>query len=152
MTAIALRHVRWSDLPALKRMRSLPEVQKHLRHPRLSWPQHLRWWLRIRAHSDPTCRVWTVVREGKVIGCAGLYYRMGVGAEVSILVVKDGREAYATERAVIVVPLTHKAKQWGLKELWAEVLSTAPLQRHGVFPGRPFYADTHSTLYRWSIT
>src|SRR5690349_12817911 len=78
--AFALRPVELCDLPTLKRWRSLPSVQSHLRHPTPpTWPQHLAWWWRI--HHDPTCRVFAVTLEDELVGQAGWYYRRGHAAE-----------------------------------------------------------------------
>lgn len=150
--AFALRPVRLTDLPTLKRWRGLPEVQRHLRHPRTSWPQHLRWWWRIQR--DPTCRVWAVTVNGRLVGQVGWYYRKYNAAEVSVLVVRDGGEDYACESLLVSYYLPPKAREAGLTTLWAEVLATAPLMRHSVFSPYPFStitADSYSTIYRWSI-
>lgn len=152
-----LRPVEFCDLPTLKRWRELPSVQSHLRHPKLTWFQHLKWWWRIRRHGDPTCRVWAVVdNDGVLVGQAGLYYRMGPAAEVSVLVVLESRgverEDTGAEFAVVSGPLTHAAKAWGLETLWAEVLTPAPLHRHWAFPPHTvIWADSYSTIYRWRI-
>lgn len=148
---LALRPVRLLDLPALRRMRSLPAVQAHLRHPQPpSWPHQLRWFWRI--HHDPTCRVWAVTRFGKLIGQAGFYYRNGTGAEVSVLIVDEEREDFEAEYWVVRNLLPAKAREWGLTSLWAEVLSTAPLLRQYVFPQtKRIWSDGYSTLYRWSV-
>lgn len=152
----ALRPVRLTDLPTLKRWRSLPDVQKHLRHPHTSWLTHLRWWWGIRAHQHPTRRVWAVTWNGKLCGQAGLYYRTGAAAEVSILLVAQfpdrERDWSVAGRPVVEGPLATEAKAWGLTCLWAEVLSTAPLARHTLFPPESvIWADHYSTLYRWRI-
>lgn len=148
-----LRPVEFCDLPTLKRWRELPSVQSHLRHPNLTWFQHLKWWWRIRRHGDPTCRVWAVVKDDVLVGQAGLYYRMGPAAEVSVLVFNnEGQEWYGGESSVLHGPLTEAAKGWGLNTLFAEVLTTAPLARHPVFPMESrIWADSYSTIYRWRI-
>ena len=144
-----LRPVRVTDLPTLKRWRSLPEVQSHLRHPSTSWADHLKWFLRIQR--DPTCRVWAVVYGDQLVGQAGLYYKMGPAAEVSLVVFAGEKEAFTAER-VALRELEYAALRWGVTTLWAEVLSTAPLQRHTVFPpASMIWADTYSTIYRWSL-
>ena len=161
-----LRPVELCDLPTLKRWRELPSVQSHLRHPNITWFQHLKWWWRIRRHADPTCRVWAVVKDDVLVGQAGLYYRMGPAAEVSVLMVVRGIwaqdlkwyevEDCEAEREIVHGPLTEAALAWGLDTLWAEVLATAPFRRHDVFtPGLGLspliWADSYSTIYRWRI-
>lgn len=143
----ALRPVEWCDLPTLKRWRSLPEVQRHLRHPQTTWFQHLRWFLR----RDPTCRVWAVTWNDALVGVAGWYYRMGNAAEVSVLVMDRDREDAVGERVVVQGVLTRAAEAWGITTLWAEVLATAPVSRHSVFPPPSIWADSYSTIYRWRI-
>lgn len=151
--AFALRDIRLSDLPALKRWRSWPDVQRHLRNPTPpTWYQQFRWWRRIQR--DPTCRVWAVTLEGELVGQAGWYYRKNYEAEVSVLVMDGDREAFETEGFVLRHLLTPKAREAGLTVLWAEVLATAPLKRHTVFPVSPHgtvTSDQYSTIYRWSI-
>lgn len=142
----ALRPLEWCDLPTLKRWRALPEVQRHLRHPHTTWFQHLRWFLR----RDPTRKVWAVTWDESLVGIVGLYYRMGHGAEVSVLVMDGDREDYPAEKIAVHL-LTQEARAWGLTSLWAEVLVTAPLQRHSLFPHPSIWADTYSTLYRWNL-
>ena len=147
-----LRPVEFCDLPTLKRWRSLPSVQSHLRHPQISWFQHLQWWWRIRRHGDPTCRVWAVTQDNVLVGQAGLYYRMGPAAEVSVLVFDGNREDFYAERRVLGSILADAAQKWGLNTLFAEVLTTAPIQRHAVFPAHSvIWADSYSTIYRWRI-
>lgn len=151
--AFALRPLRWTDLPALKRWRGLPEIQRHLRHPTPpTWVQHVRWFLRVRR--DPTCQVWAVTYGGKLVGQAGWYYRRYNAAEVSILVVFGTMESFTHEATVLHSLLAPKAREYGLTTLWAEVLSRAPVGRHTVFPAFPtstVTADGKSTIYRWSI-
>lgn len=141
---VSLRPLRWSDLPALKRWRGLPDVSRHLRHPKTSWLQHLRWFL-----SKPS--VWAVEREGKLVGQVGWYYRVKDAAEVSVLVMDGDREDYAWERVVVSLYLAPLARAHGLKHLWAEVLSTAPLGRHHAVSFGQSIGDSYSTFYRWSI-
>lgn len=151
--AFALRRVRLTDLPALKRWREVPDVQRHLRHPHTPWAAHLRWWWGIRAHRHPTRRVWAVTYAGALVGQAGLYYRMGAAAEVSLLVMVGARESFAAEQEVLRL-LERKARAWACTTLWAEVLATAPLARHSVFPPFPqatVSTDLYSTIYRWSL-
>lgn len=149
--ALALRPIRWTDLPALRRWRGLPEVQRHLRHPKQpTWIEQVRWFFRIR--KDKTCRVWAVTLFGKLVGQAGFYYRVGDAAEVSVLAVDGQREDFEVEHAVVRHLLPDAAREWGLTSLWAEVLGTAPLLRHFVFPqSKRIYSDRTSTFYRWSI-
>lgn len=151
--AFALRPVRLTDLPTLKRWRGLPEVQRHLRHPTTSWPQHLKWWWRIQ--HDPTCAVWAVTELGRLVGQVGWYYRKYNAAEVSVLVMMPwGKEDFPAEAEIVGTLLTAEARKAGLTTLYAEVLATAPLLRHTVFPPYPhstITADTYSTIYRWSI-
>lgn len=151
--AFVLRPVRLWDLPTLKRWRSLPAIQSHLRHPTPpSWFDQLRWWWRIR--HDPTCRVWAVTYCGMLCGHVGWYYRKYNRAEVSVLVVAEDRELFDSERRLVEGALAHKAREAGLTGLYVEVLSTAPRERHTVFPPYPrstITADGYSTLYRWSI-
>lgn len=150
--AFALRPIRLTDLPTLKRWRSLPEVQKHLRHPTTSWWTHLRWFFRIRR--DPTCRVFAVTLFGRLVGQVGWYYRKYNAAEVSILVIDGDVERFAAEAFVVDTLLPPEARKAGLTVLWAEVFATAPVERHTVFPGYPratITADGYSTIYRWSI-
>lgn len=147
-----LRPVELCDLPTLKRWRALPSVQSHLRHPKTSWFQHLKWWWRIRRHGDPTCRVWAVTRDDVLVGQAGLYYRMGPAAEVSVLVFRREAEDFEAEELITRGLLVMAARGWGLNTLFAEVLSTAPLMRHAVFPPNAvIWADSYSTIYRWRI-
>lgn len=148
---LALRPIRLTDLPTLKRWRSLPHIQAHLRHPRTTWSQHLRWFLWQRHH--PSVKVWAVTLGGRLVGQAGLYYRMGQGAEVSILMLDpQGRELFEVEWLIVRTFLADEARAWGLTSLWAEVLATAPLSRHDVFRhGQLLWADHHSTVYRWSL-
>lgn len=150
----ALRPVRLSDLPALKWWRSFPDPRRHLRHPDLSWLQHLTWWWGIRSHTHPTQRAWAVVNhKGELVGQAGLYYKMGPAAEVSVLVLyPNGTEDWESEWVVVQDLLIPAAKAWGIETLWAEVLATAPLMRHNVFPSDAVvWADSYSTIYRWRI-
>lgn len=126
--AFALRPVRLTDLPALRRWRSLPAVQSHLRHPQPpSWRQHLRWWWTIR--NDPTCYVRAVTRNGVLVGVAGCYYIGHLAGELSVLCTDGERERYDWElealRLVIAsAPLLH---------VWAEVYPTAPEERQALF-------------------
>lgn len=148
--SLQVRPVRWTDLPTLKRWRSLPSLRSHLRHPDITWLQHLQWFWRIQR--DPTCRVWAVEYAGRLAGVMGLYYRMGPAAEVSVMAVVLGREDFTLERQIVQGPLTEQALGWGLTTLWAEVLVTAPLQRHDLAPPRSLiWADHYSSIYRWSI-
>ena len=147
----ALRPIELCDLPTLKHWRGLPDIQRHLRHPTTSWPQHLAWWWRTK--HDRTCRVWAITLNGELVGIGGFYYRRLGAAEVSVIVMSDGVEDWAAERYVVEHLLTPAGRKWGLYVLYAEVLSTAPLKRHTVFPTHgTVTADTYSTLYRWSIT
>ena len=139
-----LRPLHWSDLPALKRWRQIPDVRRHLRNPRLNWLQHILWFL-----GRPT--VWAVTLNGVLVGQAGWYYRTGTGAEVSILIVIDGYEDYGAERLVVSGLLAAKARAHGLTHFWAEVLATAPLYRHHAVSLGPSVGDGYSTLYRWSL-
>lgn len=149
--ALGLRPIRWTDLPTLRHWRGIPDTQKHLRHPKQpNWLQQIRWFLRIR--KDPTCRVFAVTLWGKLVGQAGFYYRVGDAAEVSVLAMQGEREDFEVEHFVVRHLLPEKAREWGLTHLWAEVLGTAPLLRHYVFPqSKRVYGDRKSTFYRWSV-
>lgn len=144
----ALRRIEFCDLPTLKRWRSLPEVQRHLRHPKLSWLSHLLWWWGIRRHTHPTQRVWAVVNaREELVGQVGYYYRSGDVAEASVLACTF-HEDYALERELIPL-LDAAARADGVRYLYAEVLTRAPLKRHGVFVGWGVtHADTKSTIYK----
>lgn len=149
--AFALRPIELCDLPTLKRWRAIPAVQSHLRHPiPPTWPQHLAWWWRTK--HDPSCRVFAVTLNDELVGQAGWYYRRGTVAEVSLVVMDGYQECFATEGFILRHLLHPEAKTAGLTVLFAEVLATAPIKRHTVFPADGVVAaDTYSTLYRWSI-
>lgn len=132
--------MRLSDLPALKRFRAFPEVQKHLRHPHTSWWGHL-WWF-WRTKTDPTMRVWTVTRGGGVIGLTGFYYRKGGDAgqaEFSVLCCDALGERYEWEREAGRQALV-LGRLWGLMVPYVEVLVSASVIRHALFLSLGFEA------------
>lgn len=137
LQAYALRPVHLRDLPALKRWRGLPEVQRHLRHPHaFGWWRHLRWWW----NNGKGYRVYAVTLNGDLIGVAGFYYIAQGAAELSILCVTHEQEDYPAERQALRL-LLREARTIGLSHVWAEVVSTASLGRHSVFWGLPAVRD-----------
>lgn len=126
--AFALRPVRWTDLPALRRWRGLPAVQRHLRHPTPpSWFQHLRWFR--RTHTDPTCWVRAVTRNGQLVGVVGFYYLAHQTGELSVLCVDGQVEAFDWEYRAAKLAM----QDCGLRHVWGEVYPEAPIGRKALF-------------------
>lgn len=127
----ALRPIRLTDLPRLRRWRGLAT---HLRHPGVpSWRHHLRWWWRTR--HDPTCWVRAVVDvDGQLCGTVGVYYIGPDGGEVSVLCADDQGEHFGWELSALA--LLFRAHP--IRDYYATV-----------YPGHPERYQVFDTMMRW---